>query len=115
MRCHFRRMIQTPVPTFPEGVKFSRGHRGGWPDSSRPVRARPCIHPWCGPVLPREEQVMTGPVLFLTAVDVERHAMAEHLSDFQNLTDGGTQFARCRTRLGGRKALLAQTGQGNGN
>ena len=46
---------------------------------------------------------MTGPVLFLTAVDVERHAMMEHLTDFQNITETGTQFSRCRTRVGDRR------------
>ncbi|GAA3636162.1 hypothetical protein GCM10022223_63260 [Kineosporia mesophila] len=56
---------------------------------------------------------MNRPILFLTAIDVERRAVLEHLTDRRDVTDRGTRFVQGLTRRGRRRALLAQTGPGN--
>ncbi|MBT0772926.1 5'-methylthioadenosine/S-adenosylhomocysteine nucleosidase [Kineosporia sp. J2-2] len=56
---------------------------------------------------------MNRPILFLTAVDVERRAVLEHLTDLRDVTVRGTRFIQGTTRRGRHTALLAQTGQGN--
>jgi adenosylhomocysteine nucleosidase len=56
---------------------------------------------------------MNRPILFLTAIDVERRAVLEHLTDRHDVTERGTRFLQARTVAGRHRAVLAQTGQGN--